>query len=257
MFALPTVSASNVSGCSGSAINLIGSPSGGTFSVANPYTGPSTTYTYSFTNANGCTAISSPANITVTNCATQLNLKLFLQGYYTGASTMTPTKMNEGVGTNTNAVDDILVELRDPLNVFVQSSNAELQTNGLAVSTYSNLPVGNYYIVVKHRNSISTWSVDPIYIINNTSYDFSNAINKAYGSNMIEIEPGVFAIYTGDINQDGYIDSFDFPALDADIFSGVSGVYINTDLNGDGYVDSFDFPVFDMNSINGISEITP
>ncbi len=62
---LPTATANNVSGCAGSAIALSGSPAGGTFSVANPYTGPSTTYTYSYTDGNGCSNTSSAANITV------------------------------------------------------------------------------------------------------------------------------------------------------------------------------------------------
>ena len=62
--ALPTVTAGNVSGCAGSAIALVGSPAGGTFSVANPYTGPSTTYTYSYTDGNGCSATSASATIT-------------------------------------------------------------------------------------------------------------------------------------------------------------------------------------------------
>ncbi|HKR05572.1 MAG TPA: T9SS type A sorting domain-containing protein [Bacteroidia bacterium] len=61
----PVVTAGNVSGCAGSAIALSGSPAGGNFSVANPYTGPGTTYTYSYTDGNGCSATSAPANITV------------------------------------------------------------------------------------------------------------------------------------------------------------------------------------------------
>ncbi|MEP7168616.1 MAG: T9SS type A sorting domain-containing protein, partial [Bacteroidota bacterium] len=62
---LPVVTAGNVSGCAGSAIALSGSPSGGTFSVADPYTGPSTTYTYSYTDGNGCSNTSAAATITV------------------------------------------------------------------------------------------------------------------------------------------------------------------------------------------------
>lgn len=66
---LPSVSASNVSACAGNAVNLIGSPAGGSFSVSNPYTGPSTTYTYSFTNTNGCSATSTAASITMNNAS--------------------------------------------------------------------------------------------------------------------------------------------------------------------------------------------
>ncbi|MBL0342799.1 MAG: T9SS type A sorting domain-containing protein [Bacteroidetes bacterium] len=62
---LPTVTATNVSGCAGSPISLLGSPAGGSFNKLNPYLGPSTTYTYTYTNGNGCTNTSAAANITV------------------------------------------------------------------------------------------------------------------------------------------------------------------------------------------------
>ncbi|MFZ4680656.1 MAG: fibronectin type III domain-containing protein [Flavobacterium sp.] len=63
---LPTVTASDVSACAGNSVSLIGNPSGGTFSVANPYSGPTTTYTYTYTDGNGCTNTSAPANIFTT-----------------------------------------------------------------------------------------------------------------------------------------------------------------------------------------------
>jgi hypothetical protein len=61
----PIVTASSVTACSGASVTLVGSPAGGTFSVANPYTGPSTTYTYTYTDMNGCTNTSAPATITI------------------------------------------------------------------------------------------------------------------------------------------------------------------------------------------------
>ncbi|QLH44929.1 MAG: fibronectin type III domain-containing protein [Bacteroidota bacterium] len=64
-----TVTAANVSGCPNSPIALSGTPAGGTFSVANPYTGPSTTYTYTYTDPNtGCTGTAT-GTITVANLA--------------------------------------------------------------------------------------------------------------------------------------------------------------------------------------------
>ncbi len=63
---LPTVTAGDVSACAGNSVSLIGNPSGGTFSVANPYSGPSTTYTYTYTDVNGCSNTSAPANIYMT-----------------------------------------------------------------------------------------------------------------------------------------------------------------------------------------------
>ncbi|MDI1317038.1 MAG: hypothetical protein PSU83_07020, partial [Flavobacterium sp.] len=63
---LPIVTASNVVGCSGIPMSLIGAPSGGTFSITNPYNGTvNTTYTYSYTDGNGCSSSSLPATITI------------------------------------------------------------------------------------------------------------------------------------------------------------------------------------------------
>ena len=60
----PTVTAGDVSGCAGSNITLLGSPAGGTWNQANPYTGPSASYTYSYTDGNGCSG-QATSNITV------------------------------------------------------------------------------------------------------------------------------------------------------------------------------------------------
>ncbi len=81
--------------------------------------------------------------------------------------------------------------------------------------------------------------------------------NKAYNDNMIEVEPGVFAIYSGDVNQDGYIGSDDVVSIDNDNLGGISGDYIVTDLNGDTYVGSDDVVVCDNNNLLGLSVQRP
>lgn len=65
-----TPTANNATGCAGTPISLSGSPAGGTFSVANPYTGPSTTFTYTITTVDGCSSTSLPASITVNSLPT-------------------------------------------------------------------------------------------------------------------------------------------------------------------------------------------
>jgi hypothetical protein len=94
-----------------------------------------------------------------------------------------------------------------------------------------------------------------------TSY---SQTNKAYGDNMAKVDSilvgnsyqYIYAIYTGDINQDGFIDVFDFPEYDNDNLNLVEG-YAVTDLNGDGFVDVFDFPVFDNNNLNLVQVMRP
>ena len=56
---------------------------------------------------------------------------------------------------------------------------------------------------------------------------------------MRQIEPGVWAIYSGDINQDESIDNSDTNDLFLDIENSNYGV-LPTDLNGDGTIDNSD-----------------
>ena len=194
-------------------------------------------------------------------CSSTLNLTLFLQGYYTGSNTMQEVMANQGYLPTpaSGDCDDITVELHDAVTTTTVSytATARLLANGTAVVTFPSAVTGNYYIAIKHRNSIQTWSTDPVAFGATTSYDFSTAATQAYASNMVEVETGVWAIYTGDLNQDDFIDSFDFPIFDLDATNGVAGVYVATDMNGDGFVDPFDFPVFDVNSFNGVLAVYP
>lgn len=80
--------------------------------------------------------------------------------------------------------------------------------------------------------------------------------NAAYGDNQVEVETGVWAIYSGDIDQDGFIDILDYLLLDAEIQAGSSG-YLPTDLNGDGFVDIFDYLILDLNIQKGVSVARP
>ena len=192
-----------------------------------------------------------PIVVNVGNCP-QVNLKLFIEGYYAGGSTMTPVKANQGVGVSTTLVDDVTVELRSATapHALVATATAELQTNG---NVSASLPAfaGSYYVAVKHRNAVQTWSATTQTVgVSPLTYDFTTAANKAFGDNMVDLG-GVFGFYSGDINQDESIDLGDFPNLFLDNDNFEVG-YKNTDLNGDGSVDLGDFPLIFLNSDNFI-----
>jgi hypothetical protein len=122
-----------------------------------------------------CTAVSSNS-YTVTPANATLNLKTFIQGYYNGSGSMVPVLFNQGVNPSTTVMDTINIELRNPGNVsqIIATRRSEVNTSG--ISTYS-LPgslIGNsYFIVVKYRNAIETWSKNPVLINANTTFDFS------------------------------------------------------------------------------------
>ena len=214
-------------------------------------------YLHTFLNAGGCDSVHS-LNLTITPCGNSIvNLKLFFQGYYDGAGLMLPALLNENAGTSTTVTDQITVELRDPNTLAVVSSvNTLLYTNGTAVCIFP--PVNNsYYIVVRHRNNLVTWSAAPIAIgATPVYYDFSTAASKAYGNNQIQKEPGIWAMYSGDIQQDENIDLLDLSILEVDINNFENGYFV-TDLNGDGNVDLLDAPLLEDNVNNFIYSIHP
>jgi subtilisin-like proprotein convertase family protein len=229
-----------------------------TFSTVNT----TSIYTVSITDAVGC-SMSATTSVNVTPCLTSADVRAFIQGYYEGNNLMTEVLANQGVNVPAylHLTDSVDVTLYDTLTLApVATARCPISREGLINTSAANLMVyyGYYYMSVKHRNSIEVWSATPLYFSDAyLNYVFHDQASKAYGANQVQVAPGKWALYSGDINQDGFVDSFDFPALDTDIYNGVSGVYVNTDLNGDGFVDSFDFPIFDLNSTNGVSVITP
>ncbi|MFM7217563.1 MAG: dockerin type I domain-containing protein, partial [Bacteroidota bacterium] len=84
----------------------------------------------------------------------------------------------------------------------------------------------------------------------------SDLASKAFADNQVMVDPGVYAVYAADINQDGYVDSFDYSLWETDNLSFASG-YFATDINGDGFVDGFDYTAWEANNLSFISLVTP
>ncbi len=195
-------------------------------------------------------------------CSSVLNLKLFFEGYYIGAQSMTTVMLNQnyiGLPPPTLLdVDDITVELRDPFPPYLVQTfcTTRLHTDGSAVCVFPPLN-GHYVVTVRHRQGVQTWSMNPVYISSGmNSYDFSTSSAQAYGQNMKQVEPGVWALYAGDIDQSENVDLLDLSILEFDINSFMYG-YLPTDLNGDGNVDLLDLTVLEDNIKNFIYSVHP
>lgn len=187
-----------------------------------------------------------------------LQLKAYHEGYYAGGSSMTPVLMNQGVSMNPLVADSIQIELHagSPPYTLLWSGKTILNTNGQASISGTGLPFTQAYIVVKQRNMIEAWSAMPVNIQELTTYDFSSALSQVFGNNQQEVESGVFAFFTGDINQDGVIDGLDYNDWETDNNNFGSG-YLSTDLNGDGIVDGLDFLFWEVNNNNFVGVIRP
>ena len=214
------------------------------------------TYISTSTNAAGCPDTKTLV-LTINPCESVVTVKMNIEGYY-DAGAMRAVMANQGIGSSSTDVDTVTIELRDATNyAVVDTATAMLQTNGNAVATYNTAPVGSFYIVVKHRNAVQTWSAAPHAVRATPSiYDFTDSASKAYGSNMIEVGSGVFGFYSGDLNQDEVIDGSDSTDLINDIENFSFGL-LATDLNGDGVVDGSDSTFLINNLENFIYSVHP
>jgi hypothetical protein len=207
-----------------------------------------------------------------------LTVDVLLDGYYiTGSNPalMRParyTNLVESGSTNPGAatdVDVITVELWSPTNlggVAAYSVSPILQTNGSVQCTF---PVGaldgSYYIVVNHRSSISVWSANPVNLSTTSTYNFKNNPSNIYSDVPVQgaaaipsvhnINTGLYGMWMGEMNDDGFIDGIDYlPFVDDVNLSSYDGQYLlDGDFNGDAYVDAVDYgSVFDYNSNQGV-----
>jgi hypothetical protein len=174
--------------------------------------------------------------------AGHVQVKAVMQGFYNAG----------GYLNSQDTIRILLANITSPYAV-VDSADAILDSlTYLATGTFSAAANGTYYVIVKHRSSVETWSAEGVaYTSSGTvSYDFTSAASQAYGGNEVEVTSGVFALYSGDCNQDGYVDPLDLSLVDQDSYNYVAGVALATDVNGDLYVDPLDLSVVDQNSYN-------
>lgn len=173
-----------------------------------------------------------------------LNIKVFIEGLFDG------NKMKS---------DTITVEFRSPSSPFnlIESKKIYLDSLGQGIGSYLSVSEGgSYYLVIKHRNCLETWSKNPLtFNAHFLNYDFTSASTKAFGNNLKKIGDS-WCLFSGDVNQDGYINSNDLLLIQSDS-NNYSSAYQISDLNGDNFVDLHDLVICDNNVFNSISKIIP
>ena len=178
-----------------------------------------------------------------------LNLTAFIEGFYNPVS-------------NIMVSDTVKVFLRNKFSPYaiVDSTASVLNSSGSGTFTFSNPINGlNYYIELKHRNSIETWSSSGHSFTSNTlSYNFSTANTQAFGNNMklVDASPVTYAIYSGDVNQDGFVNLTDVVSVYNGSSNFITG-YVPEDVNGDNIVDLTDLVITYNNSSNFVSLVRP
>lgn len=180
-----------------------------------------------------------------------LDLSLIVEGFYDLSN------------NNMRVGDTAKLYLRNSVSPYSieDSSTAFIDPLTLTGSfSFSNASSGEYYLQTKHRNSLETWSAFPVtYVLSGKSvYDFTLSQYVAFGNNLKQVNssPFRFAIYSGDVNQDGNIDLTDIVGINNDAASFATG-YINSDVNGDNLTDLSDLIIAVNNSNMFISVVRP
>jgi mannan endo-1,4-beta-mannosidase len=190
----------------------------------------------------------------------RLSIRAWHEGLYVGSTQqMISALAQTGGSIPPNVADSVEVSVHAgvPPYAAMYSMKTRWFTNGwiLPLMPLSVIGTQRYY-VIKHRNSLETWSATPWVIRATLPYDFTTAGTAAYGGNLISLPNNQFGLYSGDINQDGQVDAMDYIVLDADLIQSVNG-YVASDLNGDGVVDAFDYLLLDPHVTAGVGTMQP
>ena len=179
----------------------------------------------------------------------ELTLSVFIEGFYNSSANLT-------------IKDTVNVYVRKSVSPYsrVDSAKVYLSTAGGGVMTFPNaFPDNDYYVQIKHRNSIETWSYGKINFDDpNETYHFIYSQTQAIGNNQKQVDssPLRYAIYGGDLNQDDVIDSDDISEVENASGVSLSG-YVRSDVTGDNYVDASDVSLVENNAANSVSAVSP
>ncbi len=153
---------------------------------------------------------------------------------------------------NPDITDWVLVELYDTTGIksgtVISEQAAFLLNNGNIAGLDGTAPLrmaledlsGSYFVIIRHRNHLDIMSASSLNISGGViQYDFTTDAEQAYGTGaQKEIANGIYVMYGGDINGDGFIDETD-KSGNWHSEAGLAG-YLPSDLNFDGEADNRD-----------------
>ena len=162
---------------------------GNTLTIATPADSVNTTFTIPTTglpagthrlyirtkNSEGVWSLSEPRII---NLSTDpgLTVKLFIEGFYLGAGQMAAVLDPDNRPQVCDSITIALADTVPPYNIL-SSSSTVIYTDGSVQLVYPTEYFGrSYYVVIRHRNTIETWSKYPVSLRNNmVLFDFTTA----------------------------------------------------------------------------------
>ena len=218
------------------------------------------TYTVTTTACGTTTATQA---VTVNDCNSTLTLtNTFIEGYMNGAN-MRPVLLNAfnagwvapipgapATAPSSALCDSITVELHNATSPYAlaYTQTVVLGITGTVTVTFPSATNGNsYYVVVKGRNILETWSATAVMFTGGAA---SNSFATAFGGNL-GLVGATPVIYSGDIDHDEEILPGDYNIWLLSNAAGDVG-YFPSDLDGDGEVLPADYSIWLVNNAAGI-----
>ncbi|MCB0729254.1 MAG: FG-GAP repeat protein, partial [Ignavibacteriae bacterium] len=175
--------------------------------------------------------------------------------------------MSQGMFVNSGSywsmADTIRIQFRQNVSPYAIVDSAKSVIGNSSYVMYdvlfNNAVSGTYYIVIKHRNSIETWSNSAENYERGSSFFKTFVIpGAAYGDNTIQLIQSETwrGIYSGDENQNGVVDLTDVVNVSNAGSSFTTG-YVPADMNGDNVVDLSDLVITSNNASAFVSAVTP
>ena len=205
-----------------------------------------------------------------------LKITAMFQEYYSPITgLMRPTKeINWDTGDLFNKFGDTIV---DTLRIIIRKTNATSYNSPCTVdTTFYGLKIdlsgkitpvlipvdmtGYRYIVIKHRNSIETWSDSVNFATDTIRYDFYNYVSQFAIDGGMFINNNKAYIWGGDVNQNGNLESEDGTLIYVAANSQdptVNNGYVICDIDGNGNIDSQDYGLQFNNANLGANIINP
>jgi hypothetical protein len=171
-----------------------------------------------------------------------------------------------------NMKDTFKVYLRNVSSPYTIVDSAKAVIDSITFSgnfLFPNVSSGTYFIALKHRNSIETWSKsggESIIKGSTINYDFTNAQNKAYGNNL-KLKGTKWCIYSGEVTVNYFIEYDDLIQVYNKYLLGLEnpGYYVE-DVTGNGFVEYDDLvlvynnyiaEVYSKNPLNPVLSTSP
>jgi M6 family metalloprotease-like protein len=216
-------------------------------------------------------------SIVYTGTLPTLNVKAFFEGPYNNATGLMTTALASGgnvpltqpfnvapwnyTGTESvasipaNVTDWVLVEFRTDTTAvsmvarrayFIKNNGLITGLNGTDLPVLTGIASGSYYIVLRQQNHLAIMSSASVPVnTSSTLYDFTTGSAKSYKGLEIQLQPGVWGLYSGDADADNTIQNSDFIIWRNE--AGSNGI-LKSDFDLDGTVQNSDFIIWRNNA---------